>query len=600
MTQPSQQEEPKSKVPLSRFLQFIGQQWQHEKRALALGIAGVTIAVSIDVLLPSLSRDLAAAIAAHNKADALWSLAKFMGCSVGFLVFWQGGYRPYCAATIRLMRRITHEAFNRIQHAGTDWHANSFSGATVRKITRGMNAFDTASDTLLTGLYPVVILVVGSVAMMWHNWPLMGLAATISFTLYTAVIIAMARRYIAPSNAAAVAQDSHFSATLADAVSCNATVKAFGSEARELQQLGETTAQWGKISLKSWMRRQDLYAVMTGLSLINQLALLGTPLYLWTKGQAGPEVVAYALTVFYLVVGQIRQVGNHVEQLQRALNDMEDVVCLEDMAPQVEDRGEAIEAKITHGEIRFEQVGFTYPSQSTPVYQNLSLTVRAGEKIGLVGASGSGKSTFVKLLQRLYDVTEGRILVDGVDSRTLTQSSLRRHIALVPQEPILFHRSLMDNIRYARPEASLEAVIAAARQAHAHTFISKLPDGYATLVGERGVKLSGGERQRVAIARAILADAPILVLDEATSSLDSVSEALIQDALDSLMQDRTTLIVAHRLSTLRAVDRILVFDNGEIVESGTHDALMAIPNGRYKQLYETQQLKDTVVEPEMA
>jgi ATP-binding cassette subfamily B protein len=266
------------------------------------------------------------------------------------------------------------------------------------------------------------------------------------------------------------------------------------------------------------------------------------------------------------------------------------------MTLNVADRKDAQIAKVEKGEVRFRNVGFRYAGQDSAIYRNLNLVIRPGEKVGLVGASGSGKSTFVKLLQRLYDVTEGAVLVDGQDVRHLTQSSLRARIALVPQEPVLFHRSLFDNIRYGRVEASEDEVIAAARKAHAHDFIARLPDGYATLVGERGIKLSGGERQRVAIARAILANAPLLVLDEATSSLDSVSEALIQDALEQLMEGRTTLIVAHRLSTLRAVDRILVFDCGQIVEEGTHEQLLASATGRYRALYQTQQLG--LVEPE--
>jgi len=214
--------------------------------------------------------------------------------------------------------------------------------------------------------------------------------------------------------------------------------------------------------------------------------------------------------------------------------------------------------------------------------------IRAGERVGLVGRSGSGKTTFVKLVQRLYDVSEGRIVVDGQDIARATQQSLRSQIAIVQQDPILFHRSLAENIAYARPGASAAAIEQAARLANAHNFILRLPKGYGTLVGERGVKLSGGERQRVALARAFLADAPILILDEATSSLDSESEALIQQAMIRLMKDRTSIVIAHRLSTVRSLDRILVFDRGEIVEQGTHAALTARTVGIYRELFERQ------------
>jgi ATP-binding cassette, subfamily B, bacterial len=221
------------------------------------------------------------------------------------------------------------------------------------------------------------------------------------------------------------------------------------------------------------------------------------------------------------------------------------------------------------------------------------VTIRAGERVGLVGHSGSGKTTFVKLIQRLHDVKSGRILIDGQDIAEVTQASLRQQIAIVQQEPILFHRSLAENIAYARPGATQSEIEEAARQASAHDFISALPKGYSTLVGERGVKLSGGERQRVAIARAFLADAPILILDEATSSLDSESEMLIQQAMERLMLGRTTLVIAHRLSTVRALDRLLVFDHGRIAEEGNHEALIGLNGGIYRGLFELQTLELT-------
>ncbi len=218
----------------------------------------------------------------------------------------------------------------------------------------------------------------------------------------------------------------------------------------------------------------------------------------------------------------------------------------------------------------------------------LDVVIPAGQRVGLVGPSGSGKTTFVKLLQRLYDVTDGRVLIDGNDVREVAQASLRQQIAIVQQEPILFHRTLAENIAYARPGASAAEIERAARLANAHDFIERLPKGYRTLVGERGVKLSGGERQRVAIARAFLADAPILILDEATSSLDLESEAAIQQAMERLMQGRTAIVIAHRLSTVRAMDRILVFEHGRILEDGRHETLLARPGGRYRRLFEHQ------------
>jgi ATP-binding cassette, subfamily B, bacterial len=259
----------------------------------------------------------------------------------------------------------------------------------------------------------------------------------------------------------------------------------------------------------------------------------------------------------------------------------------------IDDRPGAKPIRIGAGAIRFENVTFRYGSHPTPLYRDFSVDIRPGERVGLVGHSGSGKTTFVKLIQRLYDVNDGAVTIDGVDIATVQQASLRSQIAIVQQEPILFHRTLAENIAYGRPEASRAEIVEAARQANAHDFISNLPKGYETLVGERGVKLSGGERQRVAIARAFLANAPILILDEATSSLDSESEVMIQEAMERLMVGRTTLVIAHRLSTVRKLDRLLVFDKGRIVEEGNHEALIRLGGGIYRRLFERQALELT-------
>jgi ATP-binding cassette subfamily B protein len=283
----------------------------------------------------------------------------------------------------------------------------------------------------------------------------------------------------------------------------------------------------------------------------------------------------------------------HVRNVQRSVNDMEELVEIHGEPIGVDDSPDAPPIAIEEGRIDFENVTFHYGHHMEPLYRDFSLSVRAGERVGLVGHSGSGKTTFVKLIQRLYDLTGGRILIDGQDIAEVAQASLRSQVAIVQQEPILFHRSLAENIAYARPGASQAEIERAARLASAHDFIMRLPKGYATLVGERGVKLSGGERQRVAIARAFLADAPVLILDEATSSLDSESEVLIQQAMERLMVGRTTLVIAHRLSTVRALDRLLVFDRGKVVEEGDHAALIRREGGIYRRLFERQALELT-------
>jgi ATP-binding cassette subfamily B protein len=252
----------------------------------------------------------------------------------------------------------------------------------------------------------------------------------------------------------------------------------------------------------------------------------------------------------------------------------------------IKDKKDASNILITKGQITFSDVKFHYKG-TEPLFQNKSITIEPGQKVGLVGYSGGGKSTFVNLILRLFDVTDGHIFIDDQDLREVTQDSLRQHIGMIPQDPSLFHRTLMENIRYGRIEATDEEVIEAAKKAHAHEFISKLPQGYESPVGERGIKLSGGQRQRIAIARAILKNAPILILDEATSALDSVTEKYIQEALHTLMIGRTTIVIAHRLSTLAEMDRILVFDNGQIIEDGNHQDLMNL-KGHYALMWQMQ------------
>ena len=279
--------------------------------------------------------------------------------------------------------------------------------------------------------------------------------------------------------------------------------------------------------------------------------------------------------------------GKQVRSFYEALADSNEMTEILTTPHEVEDAPGAKLLKIKSGGIEFQNVNFKY-EQAANVLQNFNLQIAPGERVALIGPSGGGKSTIVKLLMRFTDVQGGEILIDGQNIAKVTQDSLRQNISLVPQEPMLFHRTLMSNIRYGKPGASDEQVIEAAKLAHAHEFISKLPQGYKTFVGERGIKLSGGERQRVAIARAILKNAPILVLDEATSSLDSESEHFIQDALKNLMENKTVIVIAHRLSTIMQMDRIIVLENGKITEQGKHEELIKAKEGTYQKLWQIQ------------
>jgi len=428
----------------------------------------------------------------------------------------------------------------------------------------------------------------GTTVVLGLHWPAMGAVIGIGALAYVGTAVFLATRVIAPAATLSNALDTRLGGALSDTIGNNAVVKAFGAEAREDARLARVLSKWRRRTRRTWMIVTWSGTIQLGLLLAFRSAIVATALWLWWQGQASPGEVAYVLTTYFVVHGYLRDIGGHINHLQRSVNEMEELVALEAEPVGVADRPGAVPLTVNGGAIRFDAVRFHYGTHGTPLYDGLSVTIPAGQRVGLVGRSGSGKTTFVKLVQRLYDVSGGQVLIDEQDVAGATQASLRAQVAIVPQEPVLFHRSLAENIAYARPGASPDAIERAARLANAHDFIARLPKGYATLVGERGVKLSGGERQRVALARAFLADAPILILDEATSSLDSESEALVQEAMERLMRGRTAIVIAHRLSTVRALDRILVFDRGRVVEDGPHAALMRRPNGAYRALFERQ------------
>ena len=572
---------------------FVTRHWLKQPRLTAIvafGLLGATVA---DLFMPLFSGHLvdALTLGADNPDARRAALLAFAGIvALGFssIVLRMIGLQAILPFTLRIMSDMAQDAFVRVQRFSTDWHANSFAGSTVRKVTRGMWALDLYNDTILLALLPSLMVLLGSMVLLGLHWTSLGLVIMLGAAVYVAVTTALTTRYIAPAARVSNAWDTKVGGTLADALTCNAVVKSFGAEAREDARLSRVISRWRTRVNRTWLRYNATNAAQLLLLLCLRGSVIGGSLLLWIAGKASPGDVTYVLTSYYIIHAYLRDVGMHINNLQRSVNDMEELVEIHAQPIGIADASGAGQIDIEGGRIQFEDVTFHYGGHPSPLYHGLSIDIRAGERVGLVGRSGSGKTTFVKLVQRLYDVSGGRILIDGQDIADATQQSLRSQIAIVQQDPILFHRTLAENIAYGRPGASMAAIEQAARLANAHDFILRLPQGYGTLVGERGVKLSGGERQRVALARAFLADAPVLILDEATSSLDSESEGLIQQAMERLMKGRTSIVIAHRLSTVRSLDRILVFDRGEIVEQGTHAALTARPGGIYRGLFELQ------------
>jgi ATP-binding cassette subfamily B protein len=580
-------------------LGFTFAHWRRQPWRLALIIVTFLVSTLADVMTPLYSGRLVDAVARGAATDAAaWDAAVaafsvLVSLALAAVVMRNIAFVGITDLTLKMMADISADAFHRVQRFSTDWHANSFAGSTVRKITRGMWALDLLNDTILIALFPSLVMLVGSTVLLGWYWPMMGVVVAVGSLTFIAVTAALSLGFVAPAARLANIWDTKLGGSLADAVSCNAVVKGFGAEEREEARFADVVAKWRGRTRRTWMRG-TVNGTTQGLMLLAlRAAVIGFSLMLWSWGQASAGDVAFVLTSFFVLQGYLRDIGMHIRNMQRSVNDMEELVDIEAQPLGVEDAANARPIRIGSGGIVFDHVTFHYGNHRLPLYRDFSLQIRPGERVGLVGHSGSGKTTFVKLIQRLYDVNDGQILIDGQDIAHATQASLRAQIAIVQQEPILFHRTLAENIAYARPDATQAEIEEAARLASAHDFIVRLPKGYGTLVGERGVKLSGGERQRVAIARAFMADAPVLILDEATSSLDSESEVLIQRAMERLMVGRTTLVIAHRLSTVRALDRLLVFDAGKVVEEGSHSELIRLKDGIYRRLFERQALELT-------
>lgn len=575
------------KATFAQVTAFMWKHWSSQPFRLAMTGLLFGLAIVADLAMPFAAKNLVDALTA-GPTDAGERAAAFGYGVLALLAFTfymarNTGVRFHIPFASKNMERIVTDGFRDVQRFSADWHADNFAGATVRRVSRAMNAYDVISDTLVWFMFPAIGVLIGVTVLTFLQWPVIGLFTGGTIFVFLAVAYLSSRFYVAEPLKRYIKADTAIGAALADAVSSNATVKAFGAEAREQERFQSVVQVWTKEANLTWGRFTNAWVVQNILLWILQVGLLGLVLLEWSGGRATAGDAVFAITSFLLVSSYLRTLGENVQNLQKGIADIEDVVAYALERAEVVDAPDAKAFQPGAGRIAFEDVSFGYKNAVDALYSDFSLEIAPGETVALVGPTGSGKTTFVKLVQRLYDVDAGAIRIDGQDVRSVTQASLRQSIALVPQDPALFHRSLRENIAYARPDASMEEIIDAAKRARAHEFIEKLPFGYDTEVGERGVKLSGGERQRVALARAFLAGAPILILDEATSSLDVATEREVQAAMAELKQGRTTIVIAHRLSTVREADRILVFEAGRVVEQGRHAELLAA-HGLYARL----------------
>jgi ATP-binding cassette, subfamily B, bacterial len=505
----------------------------------------------------------------------------------GAIVAWRIVDRFAWGLEGRVERDIARRVFDHLITMSMSFHADRFSGSMVSQTNKLMGSYIRMADTTIYQVMPLIMSLVFAAIILARRAPLYVVFLLIFSVFYiiSAIFVTRPVRRLSAKQAAAESIQTGY---LADMVSNVMNVKSFARQVYENEtfaKITNTTHSHLTALMRGHQRQQSYFS-----SVVSIISAISLVIAVISVVSFGANIGTVFLIVSYTgnITGQLFSFSNSaLRNYNRSIGDAHDMVQILSIEPEVKDPSKPEKSRIKKGQLQFDDVKFQHEGSDEAIFDGFSLEIMAGEKVGLVGHSGSGKTTFTRLLLRLSDIDDGQILIDGQNIAKVTQDDLRRSIAYVPQEPLLFHRTIAENISYGKPSASDAEIRKAARDANAAEFIDKLPNGYETLVGERGVKLSGGQRQRIAVARAMLKDAPILVLDEATSALDSESERLIQDALWRLMQGRTAIVIAHRLSTVQRLDRIVVLDDGQIVEQGTHKQLLKT-DGTYARLWAHQ------------
>lgn len=558
---------------------------------LSLALALLFIAKIAGVWLPQVLKNLVDALTPKDGGVLVVPAALLLAYGgFRFLNVLLGELRDLVFGKVaeRAQRRAALKVFEHLHRLDLDFHLSRRTGALSRDIERGVDGISFLLRFLTFNIVPTLFEIALVAGILWQQYDLrFAVIAAISVVLYvgfSVVVTEWRTKFVREANS----MDSKANTRAVDALLNYETVKYFGNERWEAARYDDSMAAWEKATSQN---RQSLSALNTGQALIVAGSITAM---MWL---AASEVTKDAMTVggFVAVNAYMIQLfvplnflGFVYREIRRALTDMQKMFGLLDRVPRVRDATDAQAPQRAGGspEVRFDDVQFGYHA-ARPILRGVSFTIAPGEKVAVVGASGAGKSTLARLLFRFYDPDGGRILVNGVDLRAMPQDALRQLIGVVPQDTVLFNDTIEYNIAYGRPGASRAEVERAARLAHLETFIARLPQGYDTPVGERGLKVSGGEKQRIAIARALLKDPPILILDEATSSLDSGAEAAILDALHAATERRTTLVIAHRLSTVTDADCIVVLDQGRVIEQGRHPELLAL-GGVYAGLWNLQ------------
>lgn len=578
----------------SKTLKLFWQTTRPYKGQFSFGVFGAIMGVLAQDIIPPfiVSRAftlLQSSYSSDTPIDPGTLTPYLVGFTVSMLIglaFWRlQGYAVW-QFEIKGQRDLILRVFKHLSLQGSKFHADRFGGALVSQTTKLIGAYERLMDEFIWNIVPGVTTFIASLAILFvvsYKFALILLAVV---ALYIAIMTWRVKHQF-PFNRREAETESLRTAALADAISNIGNIRAFAHEKHEYDRFGDSAEKVRKayhdLAIESF-KNDSISHTMTN-TLRAVAFVFGVYAVLNFDANAGVLYLVVAYTTS--IVDRLWQFSRIVRNINRAFGDAAEMTEILELEPEIKDPEIPEAVRIRRGSIVFSNVQFTHDGKNKQLFAGLNLNIKEGEKVGLVGPSGGGKTTLTGLLMRFMDIQSGEILINGQNIADIRQADLREHISYVPQEPILFHRSLRDNISYGELDASDRTIEAVAKLAHAHDFIKDLPEGYDTMVGERGVKLSGGQRQRVVIARAMIKNAPILVLDEATSALDSESEVLIQDALWKLMERRTAIVIAHRLSTIQKMDRIIVLENGSVVEQGSHKDLLRL-DGTYAKLWAHQ------------
>ena len=568
--------------------------WEHTKKYKLSGsviLFCIAAGSSINVILPLYYKQFFDILGSEQTKEVISS--KLVEVLIIILIINFVGWIAWRIATFvtthfyaQLFTDIQNTCFKYLHKHSFSYFNNNFVGALVKRVGYFTNSFRDILDRTLWDFIPLIIKISIIVTVLFWNSFILGLIMVVWLIVFLVVNWLMAKYKMKFDVKKSLAQ-TQATGFLSDTITNNSNVKLFCGYRKEVKGFFDLNEKVRKLAEYSFNLDNIFEAIQSLLMIILEVGIFYVGIKLWEKDMftLGDFVLlqSYVLIIFM----HIWSFGKMIRRTYQNLADAEEMTIIFNTPHEIQDVLRAKKLKVKKGKIEFNKVSFYY-NKTRKVFEKFNLTIEDFQRIALIGPSGAGKTTVIKLLLRNFDIFNGEILIDNQDISKVTQESLWENISLVSQDPILFHRSLMENIRYGKFNATNEEVIRASKLAHCHEFINDLPEKYDTFVGERGIKLSGGERQRVSIARAILRNAPILILDEATSSLDSHSESLIQDALDKLMKDKTVIVIAHRLSTIVKMDRIVFIDNGEIIEDGTHQQLIEKENGRYRKLWELQ------------